>query len=277
MDVRARREAEFFNRPPLYLLHFLERGSSAFNRWLIREILKSWDRQIAFLDPAWIQDKVVLEACCGNPRMLYYFHTLGARRLLGCDVARAFVARGLGCAETYVYDQRVVCGPAPFDILLADAERAPLKAGTVDTVCCFQAMHHVDLERFARECARVVVPGGHVFLSDPVGTHPLRGLGNRVGRAVGPMSEDESAYDPACVAERFRAAGFRVLRLRSLNPVSEIYFQLTELVTRISGTASFYLKLPMALLNRIEPVLENTLLDRYPRLGWRFALALEKS
>ena len=277
MGDRARREAEFFNSPHIDLLHFLKRGDSRFERWLIAEVLKSWDKQLSLLDASWIRDTVVLEACCGNPRVLYYFHLLGARELIGCDVAKEFVASGLKCSHTFVFDKHIRCGRPPFQMLFADVESLPLQRTSVDTVCCFQALHHLDTARFAQECLRVLVPGGHVFISDPVGTHPLRGLADRVGKTIGSMSGDEQSYDPQEVIRIFSSHGFRVLRFVSLNPLSEIYFQVSELATHLSPALSFYLKIPMFLLNRIEPILERSLLRRWPHLGWRFALSLEKT
>jgi len=276
MDERLKREAEFFNQPHIDLLHFLKRGSTRFDRWLIGEVLKSWDKQLAFLDPAWIRDKVVLEACCGNPRVLHYFHGLGARRLMGCDVAKEFVVDGLKNPQTFVFDKRIRCGSPPFQMLFADVGTLPLREGVVDTVCCFQALHHVDLNRFARECERILVSGGHVFISDPIGVHPLRDIADWVGKKIGPMSGDEKSYDPEKVIQDFESCGFKVLEFYSLNPFSEIYFQVTELFTRYSSALSFYLKLPMWCLNRIEPYVERKLLPRHPQLGWRFALSLEK-
>lgn len=277
MRGRIKREADFFNSPHVNLLHFLNRNGSRFDRWMIREVLKSWDKQLAFLDDSWIRGKVVLEACCGNPRVLFYFHELGARRLIGCDVAKEFVSAGLDASWTFVYDRRIVCGEPPFQMLLGDVENLPLRRGSVDTICCFQALHHVDMYRFGEECARILSPRGHLFLSDPVGTHPLRPLGDWLGRRFGPMSGDEKSYDPEKVIQVFQEAGFRTVEFLSLNPLSEIYFQLTELLTRFSKALSFYLKLPMGLLNRVEPLAERTLLRRLPALGWRFVLAMEKS
>lgn len=278
MDDRLKREAAFFNDPKgAYLLHFLDRGSSGFARWLIREVLKSWDKHLGLLDLTWVKDKVVLEACCGNPRILRYFDLMGARKVIGCDIAKEFLASGLASSRTFVYDKEIVCGAPRFSMIIGDVQNLPLAARSIDTVCCFQALHHVDMHRFASECARVLPPGGHVFISDPVGSHPLRGFGDWVGRRLGPMTGDEKSYDPAEVVRVFEKEGFRIVRFVSLNPFSEIYFQVTELFTRVSPSVSFYLKIPMCALNRLEPFIEKTVLRKYPSLGWRFALALEKT
>ena len=116
------------------------------------------------------------------PRLLYYFHLLGARRVLGCDVAQEFVAAGLRSERTFVYDREIICASHPVQMLFADVQRLPIRDESVDSIFCFQAMHHVDMNRFAAECMRILSPGGNVFLSDPVGTHPLRKVGDWVGQ-----------------------------------------------------------------------------------------------
>ena len=49
-------------------------------------------------------------------------------------------------------------------MLRCEAEQLPLVDRSVDFVTSFNAVHHFDLERFAREVARVLRPGGHLFV-----------------------------------------------------------------------------------------------------------------
>ena len=49
-------------------------------------------------------------------------------------------------------------------VLRCEAEQLPLVDRSVDVVTSFNAVHHFDLERFAREVARVLRPGGHLFV-----------------------------------------------------------------------------------------------------------------
>jgi SAM-dependent methyltransferase len=52
-------------------------------------------------------------------------------------------------------DHTTVCG---------EAERLPIAAGSVDFVTTFNAVHHFDLDRFVQEAARLLAPGGHLFI-----------------------------------------------------------------------------------------------------------------
>ena len=49
-------------------------------------------------------------------------------------------------------------------VLRCEAEQLPLVDRSVDFVTSFNAVHHFDLERFTREVARVLRPGGHLFV-----------------------------------------------------------------------------------------------------------------
>jgi SAM-dependent methyltransferase len=220
-----------------YLLHFLELDGLTFDRWLIRQVLKTWDRQIPLIKQQWIRGKTVLEAGCGNPRILFYFRCLGAREAIGCDLSKQFVARGILHNQTYVYTSSIECKVGQIRLIYGDVNGPACEGLAVDTVTCFQSLHHLDLPRFAATCHRLLPPGGHVILSDPMGNHPLRTLGNLLGRRSGLLSPGEKALSPQKVIAEFTAQGFELQEYRSLNPTLEIYFQLTELAGVLPETA----------------------------------------
>jgi len=270
------RERAHYDEHRRYLLHFLECGRTEADRWLIRRTMLTWDRQLALLDPALFCSKRVLEAGCGNPRMLFYARRLGATRAIGVDLSPAFVARGLRHPLTYAGPHALPVEPEKIELLYGDFTGAVTEGLAVDTIICFQSLHHFDLERFAARCDGLLTPGGHVAISDPLGDHPLRRLGDRVGRRSGLLSPDERALSPARVVAAFAERGYSVVQWHSLNPTLEIYFQITELFTPLSGRLAFWLKLPLALLRPLEDRLERTLLSRRPRWGWRYLLVLRK-
>lgn len=272
-----KKECAHYDEHRRYLLHFLDLDRTALDRWLIRQILRTWDRQIALIDPEMIRGKVVLEAGCGNPRFLFYFKKLGARRAIGCDLSERFVARGLKKDRTYVHTHAVPCPPDEISLLYGDVNGPVTEGLKADTIVCFQSLHHLNIAKFVVTCSRLLSPGGHLIVSDPMGSHPLRGLGNKVGRRTGLLSPSERAFPPEAVIAQFGEHGFEAVQIRSLNPTLEIYFQLTELLTTFSPKVAFYTKLPMAFLRPLESLLEGTLLRRAFRLGWRYFIVLRKS
>ncbi|MDP8225229.1 MAG: class I SAM-dependent methyltransferase [Candidatus Lernaella stagnicola] len=270
------REFAHYQEHKRYLLHFLERDRTECGRWLIRATLATWDRQLAFLNPAWIRGRRVLEVGCGNPRVTQYFRHLGAAHAVGNDLSQAFAARGLRRSHNYAFDA-VFPAPADTEIIYGDFTGSAVQDLTFDTVACFQSLHHIHLEGFVAACERVLRPGGHVLISDPVGDHPLRRLANAVGRASGLLSPDEKARCAQEVIDAFRGRGFDLVETRSLNPTLEIYFQLTELVTPLSPRLAFWLKTPMAWWRPVENWLEQRVLPRHPRWGWRYYLVFRKA
>ncbi len=271
-----KREKAHYDEHRRYLLHFLEMDKTAFDRWLIRQILRTWDRQIAFIRSEWIRDRVVLEVGCGNPRVLFLFREMGAREAIGIDLSRKFVETGLKQKRTYVHARSPAVRPEAIRLIYGDVNSSITDGLAVDTIACFQALHHIDLAAFVNTCRRLLTRRGYVIISDPVGDHPLRGLGNLIGRMSGLLSPGERAISPGRVMSAFADGGFETVEFRSLNPTLEIYFQLTELLTPLSGRLAFYAKLPMALLRPLETALENTLLKLFPRLGWRYFAVFRK-
>jgi len=269
-------ECAHYNELRRYILHFLELDDTAFDRWLIRQVLRTWDRQIAFIDPIMIRGKRVLEAGCGNPRVLFQLKKMGAREAIGCDLSESFVARGLKRDRTYVYTDSPVCVPQDIRLIYGDVNGPATEGMKVDTVTCFQSLHHLGLTQFADTCTRLLEPGGYVILSDPMGNHPLRGVGDKVGRLVGLLSPTEKALSPHDVLQVFDERDFAVLQFRSLNPTLEIFFHLTELLMGNHPRAALYAKFPMAMLRPLETTLERTLLRLNYRFGWRYFLVFQK-
>jgi SAM-dependent methyltransferase len=258
-----------------YLLSFLERDRTESERWLIRRVLATWDRQLALLPSELIRDRRVLEIGCGNPRVLQYFAALGAAEVIGNDLAPAFVQRGFARPHNYAAGRAVAAIDVP--MRYGDATGQALRGLTVDTVTCFQSLHHLDLPGFVAACNGVLAPGGHVAISDPTGDHPLRRLGDAVGRGSGLLSPDEKARPAREVIAAFLDRGFELLVHRSLNPTLEIYFHLTELLAPYAPRLAFWAKALMAPLRPLDDWLEAHVLPRRPHWGWRYFLIFRKT
>lgn len=124
-----------------------------------RSIAENFDAMTAGLDVA---GSVVLDIGAGRPWAAKHFALRGARAV-AVDVNGHPVV-GLGRGAAMAAEAGVV-----LDLLVGDSERLPIDDAAVDVVFVSAAMHHTDfLRRFAREIARVLVPGGTaIVINEP--------------------------------------------------------------------------------------------------------------
>lgn len=100
----------------------------------------------------------VIDIGCGTGRWLQRFAAQHPRSLIGIDSSREMIAR----AAARVGDNAV--------LLRAECESAELPAGSADLcLASFVLSHLRSLQGFAREVARILRPGGCVFIAD---VHP---------------------------------------------------------------------------------------------------------
>jgi ubiquinone/menaquinone biosynthesis C-methylase UbiE len=98
-----------------------------------------------------------LDIGCGTGRYTQLLHGLlpDGSRLAAADVSAAMLAQFKAGRRG---DE---CGVVP---VLAAAEQLPLRAATLDVVTAFNCVHHFDLSRFLAAVARVLRPGGQLFI-----------------------------------------------------------------------------------------------------------------
>jgi ubiquinone/menaquinone biosynthesis C-methylase UbiE len=123
---------------------------------------------------------VVLDVACGTGAFTRGFaRKVGPEGLsIGLDASRTMLARAV--AETEPNE--------PVAYLRADAVRPPLRAGSLDAVCCFAALHLFDdAETALTSFATLLKPGGRlaVLTSARRGMQPLRTLDSTIGTVSG--------------------------------------------------------------------------------------------
>jgi SAM-dependent methyltransferase len=120
--------------------------------------------------------KDVLDIGCGAAGKTVYYASLGARSIVGLEILERYraeaeaLAAAKGCAGR-------------FRFVVADAAAMPFPDASFDTIVMNDAMEHV-AEPLAvlRECARVLKPGGRLYLNFPPYDHPFGAhLSDRIG------------------------------------------------------------------------------------------------
>jgi SAM-dependent methyltransferase len=98
-----------------------------------------------------------LDVGCGTGRYSRMLRGLlpAGSRLAACDVSAAMLA------QLKVGGQAPDCAVVP---LLSAAEELPVRTASLDVVTAFNCVHHFDLGRFLTTVARVLRPGGQMFI-----------------------------------------------------------------------------------------------------------------
>ena len=98
-----------------------------------------------------------LDIGCGTGRYTRLLRAVlpDGSRLAASDVSAAMLAQLKAGNRGHAF------GVVP---LLAAAEQLPLRAASLDVVTAFNCVHHFDLGRFLAAAARVLAPGGQLFI-----------------------------------------------------------------------------------------------------------------
>lgn len=106
-------------------------------------------------DLSWFKGKRCLDVGCGGGRYSIALAKLGASEIVGCDIS----------IEGLMDARRRSAGIPGVRFEVASAQSLPYLDDKFDFVCCSGVLHHtVDPERGLSELARVLRPGGKVFL-----------------------------------------------------------------------------------------------------------------
>ncbi len=140
-------------------------------------------RMLEWCRPYLQENTMVLDVGCGLGRMTGEMARFGARLVVGLDRSPRMAQeahRILAAADpvpvalNMIGSDRIhACLDLSWDldnygILVGDAERLPLRAGTFDLITCFNLVDRVtDPQRMAAELRRVLKPGGHLIITDP--------------------------------------------------------------------------------------------------------------
>jgi len=133
---------------------------------------------------------VVVDVGCGDGSLVRWLERRGARAI-GVEVAAEPLARAL--AQERVRGERYE---------RAGAEALPLANGSVDAVLFMNSLHHVPgdlLDTALAEAARVLCPGGLVYVQEPVAEGPYFELLRPVDDETGVRAAAQAAIGRATV------------------------------------------------------------------------------
>jgi ubiquinone/menaquinone biosynthesis C-methylase UbiE len=158
--------------------------------------------------------KAVLDYGCGDGGYAFLAAKHGARSVLGVDISDVAILR---CLKQR--DARGLTRQCAFAVM--DCENLGCADNTFDIVCEAGVLHHVELEKAARELARVVKPEGVVICYEALGHNPLFQLYRRLTPQL------RTRYE---VEHIFRVENFALLQ-HHFAQIDTRFFHLTVLLS----------------------------------------------
>jgi ubiquinone/menaquinone biosynthesis C-methylase UbiE len=139
-----------------------------------------------------------LDAGCGTGRYTRLMRALlpDGSRLAAADVSAAMLAQLKAGQDGYAP------GVVP---LVAAAEELPVRAASLDMVTAFNCVHHFDLGRFLAAAARVLKPGGQLFIYTRTPQQNARTIWGRY--FPGFTEHEQRLHSEAALRDAIRRAG----------------------------------------------------------------------
>ena len=142
---------------------------------------------------------------------------------LGCGRGywlERMVAKGLQPVGVEYDEARTALAARHAPVVVSDATRLPLDAGSVGLVWCIHVLHHLhEPAAVLEEIRRVLKPGGHLILAETVEDNPIV----RVGRNLWPHWDGvdvHARFTASSLLSMLRAAGLVVVDHRQHGLVS---------------------------------------------------------
>jgi ubiquinone/menaquinone biosynthesis C-methylase UbiE len=159
-----------------------------------------------------LRGRRVLEIACGRGEFAAWCAARGEPSLL--------VAADFSMSAVRLARARVMHRAGPLRFMQADAQAIAVPAGSIDTVISCETIEHVRDPRAAvRELARILRPGGRLFLTTPNYLGPMgayRGYLRLTGRRYTEEGQPINHFLIASVVRRWvRRAGLRIVEAGS--------------------------------------------------------------
>jgi len=113
-----------------------------------------------------IDNKIVLDYCCGNGEIAIAMAKAGAKKAHGIDISEVSISNADSLAKKEGIEN--IC-----DYKQMDAENLTYSDNTFDLIHEYGALHHVDLKAAYRETSRVLKPGGKLICTEALRHNPF--------------------------------------------------------------------------------------------------------
>ncbi len=200
------------------------------------------------------KNKSILEIGCGDGGYTFDYPGIAAK-VTGIDISDVAVAS----ARKKAAEQ----GFVNMDFQVVDVEAMPFPTGSFDVIYGAGILHHLDIDRSAREIARVLKPTGVAIFTEPLGHNPLINLYRKLTPNMRSPDEHPFVWNDFRILERyfgkteasfhnlfsmgavpFRSMPFFPSILRGLERVDNGVFKMFPYLRRHAWTTIFVLSNP---------------------------------
>jgi 2-polyprenyl-3-methyl-5-hydroxy-6-metoxy-1,4-benzoquinol methylase len=189
---------------------------------------------------------------------------LAGAQVTGIEVSIAALARAEALAERH---------SVKLNLHQMPGEDLRFENDAFDGILCMSAYHHMDQERAASEFARVLRPGGHLVMIDPLATNPPAWLYRRIGKFL--SREATSRETPLRVRDlRFLRERFGTLEWQGMYLFSVGLFGL-ERVWRSPNRSAY--NVAAAAFKWVSPLDSAVLkIPGLQRIAWKIAVVARR-
>ena len=167
---------KLFKKPP-HPFNMQANGEMSYAEWQF----ENGERTIAFYLARYTRDEMfgdknILDIGCGAGGKSLYYASVGAKCVTGMDIIEEYAKDSAALADKLGLSDK-------FEFVLGDAAKMPFSDGSFDAIIANDAMEHVgDPAAVLKECMRVLLPGGRLYLNFPPYNHPY---GAHLSDAIG--------------------------------------------------------------------------------------------
>jgi len=114
---------------------------------------------------AGIEPKIVLDLACGSGSFAFNSIKFG-NVVIGIDISKDLIEIASLKYKYYLRGGKLRNDKGLF--VVGSGLEIPLKNNSIDSICSFQAIEHIEnVERYLSECVRVLKVGGYIFITAP--------------------------------------------------------------------------------------------------------------
>lgn len=264
-----KKNQEFFNKDQM---HFYNVSTNPIQEFFNRKLTSSFTKFLKYIPEECMMNKWILDAGSDDGYFFDFYKAHGAKRIVGCDIAREKMLRGLKREYGILRDKNKILRIK--ELIQGDLEFMPLKSACFDSIFCFGTWHHIiRKDLFLKECCRVLKKNGFLIISDPNKSHPLRKIVDILGvKMKQPLEIEEHHTTPKFTEDTLTAYGFRQIKIYYYDVFCKVLSYFCNIILKHKRKFFYFFASILLPFSLIDLLLEKTILKIFPRFAWTYTI-----